>query len=164
MWTLCVLQMDEFSVSERVALQLAGLQARVVLGPYEEGKESRYITMVTTTCLVCKYMFVNFAEKTNRRTHNVLIVMHPEKYFFLHQCLFLTLKYSLDHSLYILHFFNMDSFDRSLLQKDMFIVLDETLIQLHYIGPWGCPLHSVLQCMKNKLPCIRDKNCECLIK
>lgn len=82
MCTLCVLQMDEFSVSERVALQLAGLQARVVLGPYEEGKESRYITMVTTTCIVCKYMFVNFPEKTNRRTHNVLIVMHPEIYFF----------------------------------------------------------------------------------
>lgn len=35
-------QCDEYSVSDKVGLQLGGLQAQVVWGPYQTGKEFRY--------------------------------------------------------------------------------------------------------------------------
>ena len=35
-------QCDEFSVSDKVGLQLAGLQAQVIWGQYEQSKEFRY--------------------------------------------------------------------------------------------------------------------------
>lgn len=42
---------DKFPVSDKVALQLAGLQAQVVCGEYEEGKDNRW-DYLSITCKI----------------------------------------------------------------------------------------------------------------
>lgn len=56
---------DKFPVSDKVALQLAGLQAQVVCGEYEEGKDNRW-DYLSITCKIPGNGWYACGDKKNR--------------------------------------------------------------------------------------------------